>query len=69
MTISFQGTVYIPDNGDINKLPPSPGTFPLYHVKDYGGLPETVMAKGDYFFADQFRVPPALRGKGLPGWH
>jgi hypothetical protein len=37
MTISFQRTVYIPDNGDINKLSPSPGTFPLYHVKDYRG--------------------------------
>ena len=48
--ITFHRTVRVSDNDKTNDLPPSFGTFPLYHVKDYARkLPQFMVAKGGLF--------------------
>jgi hypothetical protein len=37
MTINFQRTLRIPDDGNEYSLPPGLGSFPLHHVDDYSG--------------------------------
>jgi len=49
LKISFHRTVRVPDNGDINNLPPSLGTFPLYKASDFDNLPAHVKAKSKFF--------------------
>lgn len=51
LTISFQRTIRVPDNGTVNKLPPGRGCFPLYKVQDYASrLPQDMVDKGGIFF-------------------
>ncbi len=41
LTLQFQRTLRIPDDGDVYPLPPGLGAFPLRHVDDFTGrLPE-----------------------------
>lgn len=50
VAISFQRTIRVPDNGQVSKLPPSLGTFPISHVKDHtSGLSQIMAAKGGAF--------------------
>ena len=35
LTLSFQRTLRIPDDGSTYPLPPGLGAFPIYHVDDY----------------------------------
>ncbi len=47
LSISFQRTLRIPDDGRDYPLPPGLGAFPLRHVDDYGArLPEARKARG-----------------------
>lgn len=47
LSISFQRTLRIPDDGRDYPLPPGLGAFPLRHVDDYGArLPEAWKARG-----------------------
>lgn len=47
MTISFQRTLRVPDDGYRYNLPPGLGRFPLRHVDDYSGrVPETWVEHG-----------------------
>lgn len=51
LTISFQRTVRVPDNGSQNKLPPSLGAFPLYSVAQFQKtLPANMAVKGGLLF-------------------
>ncbi|KAK3672821.1 hypothetical protein LTR78_007407 [Recurvomyces mirabilis] len=49
LNISFHRTVRVPDNGDINNLPPSLGTFPLYKTSDFDTIPTNIKAKSNFF--------------------
>ncbi|KAL8641273.1 MAG: hypothetical protein Q9228_001892 [Teloschistes exilis] len=50
LTISFQRTIRVPDNGKTSNLPPSMGAFPLYSVADYKKtLPAEMALKGGVF--------------------
>lgn len=52
LTISFQRTIRVPDNGGSSGLPPDLGKFTLYKVGDYATrLPKTITAKGGVFFS------------------
>lgn len=51
MTITFMRTIRVPDNAEINNLPPGLGSFPLYKVSDHSSrLPDEVVRKGGAFF-------------------
>ena len=50
LSISFQRTVRVADNGETNALPPSLGSFPIYATKYYkDNLPEYMAGKSGYF--------------------
>jgi hypothetical protein len=47
LTVSFQRTLRIPDDGEDYPLPPGLGRFPLRHIDDYAGrLPATWLKRG-----------------------
>lgn len=47
LTIAFQRTLRIPEDGKEWPLPPGLGRFPLRHVEDYAaGLPEVTVRRG-----------------------
>jgi hypothetical protein len=47
VTIDFQRTLRIPDDGRNYPLPPGLGSFPLRHIDDYAaGVPKTWLARG-----------------------
>lgn len=51
MTISFQRTVRVPDNGAVNGLPPNMGKFPLFKIQEYASrFPDDMARKGGVFF-------------------
>lgn len=51
LRISFQRTVRVSDNADVNNLPPGLGGFPLHAVADHEAtMPKGMLAKGGYFF-------------------
>lgn len=50
LSVSFQRTLRVSDNGSTNDLPPSFGNFPLSEVSKYTALPPQMKAKGGYFF-------------------
>ncbi|OLN83089.1 hypothetical protein CCHL11_09645 [Colletotrichum chlorophyti] len=51
LTMQLHRTIRVPDNRDINSLPPSLGTFPLFKVRDYARrMPEDMAKKGGIFF-------------------
>jgi hypothetical protein len=41
VAVSFQRTLRIPDDGKDYPLPPGLGRFPVFHVDDYPGVPES----------------------------
>ena len=50
LSISFQRTVRVADNGETNDLPPSLGTFPIYETESYEDkLPKHMAGKPGYF--------------------
>jgi hypothetical protein len=50
LSISFQRTIRVSDNGSTNDLPPNLGSFPLFKASDYNEtLPSQMAAKGGYF--------------------
>lgn len=50
LTITFQRTLRVPDNKDVNSLPPSLGEFPLYSVAEYKHrMPDDMAKKGGIF--------------------
>lgn len=66
LSISFQRTIRVADNGKENDLPPNLGMFPLYESKQFAAsLPLDTVAQGGYFF-------PMHRESALPasltGW-
>jgi hypothetical protein len=47
LTIDFQRTLRIPDDGRNYPLPPGLGSFPLYHIDDHArGVPEKWLQRG-----------------------
>ena len=51
LSVSFQRTVRVSDNGATNELPPSLGAFSLYATAAFAqSLPQQMVAKGGYFF-------------------
>ncbi len=51
ISIDFQRTLRIPDDGKRYPLPPGFGAFPLRHVEDYGSrLPESWVRRGGVLF-------------------
>ncbi|ETS85066.1 hypothetical protein PFICI_03091 [Pestalotiopsis fici W106-1] len=51
LKIQFHRTIRVPDNGDIENLPPSMGVFPLFKIHDYvNKLPKSIAVKGGVFF-------------------
>lgn len=51
ISIDFQRTLRIPDDGKRYPLPPGCGAFPLRHVEDYGSrLPESWVRRGGVLF-------------------
>lgn len=46
LNISFHRTVRVADNGTVNSLPPSLGTFPLYNIADFKNMPPEIAGKG-----------------------
>ncbi|CRK36726.1 hypothetical protein BN1708_007158, partial [Verticillium longisporum] len=51
LTLTLNRTIRVPDNQDINALPPSCGQFPLYRVRDYArNLPDNMVQRGGLFF-------------------
>jgi hypothetical protein len=51
LTIDFQRTLRIPDDGNDYPLPPGLGKFPIEHVDDYGDrLPERWKKQGGVMF-------------------
>jgi len=51
LTITFHRTIRVPDNGDVNYLPPGVGSFPLYNIAEFAGvLPQDMVEKGGVFF-------------------
>ncbi|KAF8527726.1 hypothetical protein BDD12DRAFT_904027 [Trichophaea hybrida] len=62
LSISFERTVRVPDNGKTNNLPPGLGSFPLYNVADFSNvLPQEMAEKGGLFFAMYQREAMWLR--------
>lgn len=52
LEIAFKRTIRVPDNGKVNQLPPSLGTFALHKVQDYAErLPPEVVRKGGVFLS------------------
>ncbi|KAI1087067.1 hypothetical protein F5B19DRAFT_91845 [Rostrohypoxylon terebratum] len=50
VSISFQRTIRVPDDGTEYRLPPNLGDFPLFKVRDYDHrLPSEMAAKGGLF--------------------
>nr|RBQ93681.1 hypothetical protein FVER53263_01688 [Fusarium verticillioides] len=48
--ISFERTIRVPDNGSLNRVPPSLGNFPLFKTDDFGDkLPLSMAEKGWVF--------------------
>jgi hypothetical protein len=48
--VSFERTVRVSDNGNVNSLPPSLGHFPIFNTSNYEKtLPAPMAAKGGYF--------------------
>jgi len=63
LTVSFQRTIRVSDNGSTNNLPPSFGAFPLYKTSDYQestALPAAMKAKGGYLMPmhREYRMMP-----------
>lgn len=51
LKISFQRTVRVSDNADVNNLPPGLGAFPLHAVADYKAImPKAMLSRGGFFF-------------------
>lgn len=49
-SLTFERTLRVPDNQDVNSLPPSLGQFPLYSVAEYKHrMPEDMASKGGVF--------------------
>ena len=46
VAVSFQRTLRIPDDGKDYPLPPGLGRFPVFHVDDYSGVPESWKKRG-----------------------
>lgn len=69
MSLSFMRTIRVPDNNEVNDLPPSLGKFPLQKVRDYiDRLPKKVAAKGGAFFPmHREHTSPSLLGDKLTG--
>lgn len=58
LSISFQRTVRVADNGATNSLPPGLGDFPIYETKHYEErLPKAMAGKGGYFIP-MYRMHP-----------
>lgn len=50
LLIAFERTIRVPDNRNVNNLPPGLGEFPLYKVEDYNDrLPRDMSAKQGLF--------------------
>ncbi|KAH0432374.1 integral membrane protein [Colletotrichum camelliae] len=50
LDIYLNRTIRVPDNRDINSLPPGLGHFPLFKIRDYPGMPKDILEKGGIFF-------------------
>lgn len=60
LDISFQRTVRVSDNADVNHLPPGLGVFPLQAVADYEAtMPRSMLSKGGYFFPMYRKYQPS----------
>ncbi|KAF5978520.1 integral membrane protein [Fusarium bulbicola] len=50
LCVSFDRTIRVPDNGSLNRVPPSLGNFPLFKTDDFGDrLPVSMAEKGGVF--------------------
>nr|XP_036586659.1 uncharacterized protein CTRU02_03247 [Colletotrichum truncatum]KAF6797216.1 integral membrane protein [Colletotrichum truncatum] len=51
LSMQLNRTIRVPDNKDINALPPGLGAFPLFKVRDYTqNMPKDMVKKGGIFF-------------------
>jgi hypothetical protein len=55
LDISFQRTVRVADNGTMNSLPPSLGSFPIYSTAEYAHTLPGSFAETDGFFISMYR--------------
>ena len=46
LSLSFQRTLRIPDDGGTYPLPPGLGEFPLRHAEDFAALPQAARERG-----------------------
>jgi hypothetical protein len=59
-TLTFERTLRVPDNNDVNNLPPSLGQFPLFSVAEYKSrMPEDMASKGGVFLPMYQREGPS----------
>jgi hypothetical protein len=68
LSISFQRTLRIPDDGQTYPLPPGLGAFPVRRVADFpDGVPETWRAQGG-FFIPMYQREALWLGFGAAAW-
>lgn len=52
LEITFERTIRVPDNGTVNNLPPSLGSFDLHKIQNYAHrLPREIAEKGGVFLS------------------
>jgi hypothetical protein len=68
VSVSFQRTLRIPDDGKLYPLPPGLGCFPIHRVEDHaGGVPESWLGHGGVFLPMYQREAMWIRF-GVPHW-